>query len=283
MNSIELFEKASIYVENQSGFTLEDTIKVQKQFEIERAQNPTLDATIAANLTAAMNENPKELLFISNNRVLYNFFAKTSHSRNRFLSEAKIEVSSDAIKQFIEKYLGKDLEIYFEEKINQNRFEELDDFLAVKEYLPQSSLNSLNTKIAEKLDMVLDKLEKTPNYVDALTFNYIKHRSFYDLLSQFRSVDNDRRIRELLAVMYSDKISFDIKTEFLNPMLLSMANYKAVDNDLLNLLKSNKEETLVRTQKVSSSSSSALSTGGIIVVVILVIRLFLLMVRCNRM
>ena len=282
MNSIELFEKAEIHQENQSGFTFEDTLKAQKQFEIERAQNPNLDSSLATNLIAAMNDNPKELLFISNNRVLYNFFAKTNHSRNRFLSDIKIETSSQAVQQFIEKYLGKDLEVYFDEKIAQNKFEELDDFLAVKDYLPQSSLNNLRKKLAEKFDGVLDKIGKNPTDQDIIAFNFIKHRSFYDLLSQFRSADNDRRIKELINVMTSTLVSFGIKADFLNPIMLSMGNYKAVDTDLANLLKSNKDETIVRTQKVSSSSSSALSTGGTIALVIIVIRLIFLMMRCSR-
>lgn len=282
MNIIELFEKASIYIENQSGFTFEDTLKVQKQLEVERTNNPNLDTNVATNLILAMNENPNELLFISNNRILYNFFAKTNHSRNRFLSDAKISSSNEAIQNFIEKYLNNDLESYFDEKISKNRFEELDDFLTVKEYLPQNSLNKLSTKLAEKFDTVLDAIEKNPSYESFSAFTFIKQRSFYDLLSQFKSVDNDRRVKELLNLMTSTLVSLDIKIGYLNPMMLAMGNYKPVNNDLANLLKSNKDETEVRTQKTSSSSGSSMSTWSVIALVIIVIRLILLMARCSR-
>ena len=280
MNIIELFEKATIHIENQSNFTSNDVVKVKQQLEVERTNNPNLDPNVATNLISAMNENPNELLLISNNRILYNFFAKTNHSRNRFLSDAKINTSNEAVQNFVEKYLNNDLETYFDEKISKNRFEELDDFLTVKEYLPQNSLNKLSTKLAEKFDGVLDAIEK--NTTDFSTFTFIKQRSFYDLLSQFRSVDNDRRVKELLNVMTSTLVSLDIKALYLNPMMLAMGNYKPINDDLANVLKSNKDETEIRTQKVSSSSSSALSTGGTIVMVIIVIRLILLMVRCSQ-
>jgi hypothetical protein len=227
-----------------------------------------------------MNENPNELLFISNNRILYNFFAKTNHSRNRFLSDAKINTTNEAVQNFVEKYLNNDLETYFDEKISKNRFEELDDFLTVKEYLPQNSLNKLSTKLAEKFDGVLDAIEK--NTTDISTLTFIKQRSFYDLLSQFRSVDNDRRVKELLNVMTSTLVGLDIKALHLNPMMLAMGNYKPINDDLANVLKSNKDETEIRTQKTSSSSGSSMSTWSVIALIIIVIRLILLMARCSQ-
>ena len=125
-------------------------------------------------------------------------------------------------------------------------------------------------------------IDKTPNSEDVLSFNFIKHRSFYDLLSHFRSNENDKRVKQLLAIMTSTLVSFGIKSEFINPMMISMGNYKAVDNDLASTLKFNKDQTVANTQKTSSSSSSALSTGGTIALVIIVIRLILLMVRCSQ-
>lgn len=280
MNIIELFEKATIHIENQSNFTSNDVVKVKQQLEVERTNNPNLDPNVATNLISAMNENPNELLLISNNRILYNFFAKTNHSRNRFLSDAKINTSNEAVQNFVEKYLNNDLETYFDEKISKNRFEELDDFLTVKEYLPQNSLNKLSTKLAEKFDGVLDAIEK--NTTDISTFTFIKQRSFYDLLSQFRSVDNDRRVKELLNVMTSTLVSLDIKALYLNPMMLAMGNYKPINDDLANVLKSNKDETEIRTQKTSSSSGSSMSTWSVIALIIIVIRLILLMARCSQ-
>lgn len=282
MNIIELFENATIYKENATGFTFDDTVKVQKQIEIERSQNPNIDSNLASSLTLAMNEYPNELLFISNNRVLYNFFAKKNHSRNRFSSDVVPSVSVDAVKSFISKFLADDLDAFFEEKMLKNRFDDIEDFLSAKDYLPQSSLDKLNQKLSDKFDGVLAALEKDLTSADVLSMNFIKHRSFYDLLSHFRSPENDVKIQKLLNLMSSMLVSFGIKSEFLNPMMIAMGNYKAVDYNLENLLKTNKEQTIANTQKVSSGGSSSMTTGGIIVLVIIVIRLILLMVRCNQ-
>ncbi|WP_395065566.1 hypothetical protein [Flavobacterium sp.] len=282
MNIIELFENAGIYKENATRFTFDDTVKIQKQIEIERSQNPNIDGATATNLTLAMNDYPKELLFISGNRILYNFFAKKNHSRTRFMSDIKNEASPEAVKLFIDKFLSDDLNAFFDKKITENRFDDIEDLLVVKEYLPQNALDKLNKKVSEKLDLVVEKLEKNPTIEDSISFNFIKHRSFYDLLSHFRSLENDEKIKKLMNLMSSTLVNFDIKISFLNPMMLAMSNYKAVDNDLANLLKSNKDDTIVRTQKTSGNSSSALSTGSMIVLAIVVIRLILLMVRCSR-
>jgi len=112
MNIIELFENAGIYRENLKEFTFDDTVKVQKQFEIERTQNPNLDLSLQSNLILAINEFPKELLFISNHRILYNFFAKKNHSRNRFSSDNNVSVSLDAVKSFIERFLSEEIDSF---------------------------------------------------------------------------------------------------------------------------------------------------------------------------
>jgi hypothetical protein len=282
MNIIELFENAGIYKENAIEFTFDDTVKVQKQIETERSQNPNIDPNLASNLTLAMKDYPKELLFISNNRVLYNFFSKKNHSRNRFSSDVVPSVSVDAVKSFISKFLSEDLDAFFEEKILKNKFDDVEDFLSVKDYLPNNSLDKLSQKLSDKFDSVLDTLEKNPTAVDAISFNFIKHRSFYDLLSHFRSPENDEKIQKLLNLMSSMLVSFGIKTEFINPMMIAMGNYKAVDYNLVNLLKSNKDQTIANTQKVSSSGGSSLSIGGGIIAIIIIIRLILLMARCNQ-
>jgi len=281
MNIIELYENAGIYRENLTEFTFEDTVKIQKQFEIERTHNPNLNPSLQQDLTRAITEFPKELLFISSNRILYNFFAKTNHSRNRFSSDQRVSVNDAAVKSFISTFLSADLDTFFEEKIAQNRFDDVEDFLAVKEYLPESALNKLRQNIDDKFDATLNTITNNPSQESTLSFNFIKHRSFYDLLSHFRSPKNDERIRTLLDTMTSTLVDFNIKSAFLNPMMIAMGNYKAVDNDLASTLKFNKDQTLANTQKVGSSSSSALSTGGTIVLIILVLRIILLMVRCN--
>lgn len=281
MNIIELFEAAGIYQENATEFALEDTLKVSKYMDLQKIQNPNIDATVAASLTEALQDYPNELWFIAYNRILYNFFAKTNHSRGRFSTDRVVSVSNVAIQAFIEKFLQDELDSYFEQKVTQSKFEEIDDFLVVKEYLPQKSLDKLEVKLSEKFDFVLQTLEQNPTVNEVISINFIKYRSFYDLLSHFKSPEIDEKIKALLS-KFTSFTSFGIQTDYNNSMKMVMANYKTDNHDLANLLKMNKEETIARTQKTSSSSSSALTTGGTIALVIIVIRLILLMVRCSQ-
>ena len=281
MNIIELFEAAGIYQEKATEFVLDDTLKVSKYMDLQKSLNPNLDTTVATNLIEALKNYPNELWFIAYNRILYNFFAKTNHSRNRFSTDRIVSVSNEAIQAFIEKFLLDELDSFFEQKVAQSKLEEIDDFLVVKEYLPQKSLEKLEIKLAEKFDFVLYTLEQNPSITEAISINFIKYRSFYDLLSHFKSAEIDKKIKSLLS-KFSTLSNFEIQTEYNNSMRMAMANYKTNDHDLAHLLKRNKEDTISRTQKTSSSSSSALTTGGTIALVIIVIRLILLMVRCSQ-
>lgn len=276
MNIIELFENATIYKEGKTELTFDDTILVKKQFEIEKNQNPNLDSKVANDLILAINDHPKTLNFIVNNRVLYNFFSNKEYSRNRFTPQTE---TPENVKIFIDKFLSKDLESILLNKFSENKFEYLDDFLsASKDYLPQNALAKLQQLLSEKLDFVCTQLNQISDYA-ALVF--IKQRSFYDLLSHFSSPENDIKVRAIYdKMMFSNDMM--LKTQFETPFTMAIANYKATDNNLTNLLKSSKEQSLVNNIKTSSSGSSAMSIGSIIILVIILIRLILLMVRCSQ-
>lgn len=282
MNIIELYENSGIYRENLKEFTFDDVVKVQKQFDVERSKNPNVNLALQQNLISAINEFPNELMFISNNRILYNFFAKTNYSRNRFSSDNHVSVGVETVKSFIQSFLSEEIDSFFDKKIEENRFDEIDDFLAVKEYLPQGSLDKLKEKLLQKCDFVLQKLEENPTEIQVMSINFIKHRSFYDLLTHFSSVAIDEKVKLIYAKITSTLVSYNIKAEFLNPMMIAMGNYKAIDVDFATTIKFNKDQTIANTQKTSSSSSSGLSIGGMIAIAIIIIRLILLMVRCSN-
>ncbi|KRD11394.1 hypothetical protein ASE21_06705 [Flavobacterium sp. Root901] len=284
MNIIELFENAGIYRENLSAFSIEDSEKVRKQFEIERSQNPVLDPEIAANLITAINEFPKELLFISNNRILYNFFSGKNYSRNRFISDYAVSVPEENIKAFIDKFLAKDLDKFFEQNLAQNKFDVVDDFLNAKEYLPQNSLDNLGQKLTEKLDFVVNKFDQNPSLSSgAEAIEFIKYRTFYTLVSNFRSEENDKKIRAIYSKMSGSIVSAVVRNEFLEPMVSSMVNYKPIDYELSNTIRSHKDRIdAAKDREYSSGSSSGMSTWSIIAIIIVVIRLILLMARLGR-
>ena len=277
MNIIELFENANVK-NNTATFTLDDNVKVRKQFEIEKSQNPSLDSNLVSNLILAMTNHPKELSFIANNRILYNFFSRKNLSRDKFNPSA-VSVPSENIKSFINEFLSAHLNTFFNDKMEQNKYDELDDLLQEKERLPQNTLDKLKLKISEKLDSVINQLDNFDT--DVFSLNFLKHRSFYDLLTHFKSTENDEKIKSILSKMNSS-MRFVGSQEFNDSMMLSMVNYKPVDNDLSITLKNNRDGAITRTQKTATSGSSPMSIGTMIVLGIIVIRLVLVMVRCNR-
>lgn len=278
MNIIELFENANVK-NTTSTYTSDDNVKVRQQFDIEKNQNPSIDSNVASNLILAMTNHTNELNFIANNRILYNFFSKRNLSRDKF-NPSGISANSENVKSFINEFLSKDLTTFFDEKMEQNKFDELDDLLQEKANLPQNVLDKLNLKITEKFDKVISLL----NDFDSNNFtqiNFLKHRSFYDLLTHFKSQENDEKIKSILIKMRTSS-HFVGSQDFNDAMMLSMANYKPVDNDLTTTLKNNKDEAFNRNLKTSSSGGSAMSIGTVIIIGIIVIRLILVMVRCNR-
>ena len=284
MNIIELFEYSGIYSENLRGFTPEDVIKVKKQFDIEQSQNPSINRDVADNLILAINENPRELLFISNNRILYNFFSGKNYSRNRFSSDNSVSVSAEAIQLFIKKYLEKDLDSFFDKSLENNKFESIDDLLIVKEYLPQSLIDTLGTKLSDKLDAILDKMSSDTSLRDSFSsISFVQQKSFYDLASHFRSEEMDAKIKAIINKVSSPLVDQRIKHQILNPVMTSMANYKPVDPGFANLLVVNRNMVYAETESVSNSSSGGMSPWTYVVIGIIVLRLILLMARCGRM
>jgi hypothetical protein len=284
MNIIELFEYSGIYSENLRGFTPEDVIKVKKQFDIEQSQNPSINRDVADNLILAINENPRELLFISNNRILYNFFSGKNYSRNRFSSDNSVSVSAEAIQLFIKKYLEKDLDSFFDKSLENNKFESIDDLLIVKEYLPQSLIDTLGRKLSDKLDAILDKMSSDTSLRDSFSsISFVQQKSFYDLASHFRSEEMDAKIKAIINKVSSPLVDQRIKHQILNPVMTSMANYKPVDIGFANLLVANRNMVYAETESVSNSSSGGMSPWTYIVIGIIVLRLILLMARCGRM
>lgn len=283
MNIIELFENAGIYTENLRTFTPNDTVKVRKQFENERAQNPNLEANIADNLILAMNEFPRELLFISRNRILYNFFSKKNYSRNRFTSDVIISATHQEIKSFIDKFLSKDLDLFFEKDLAQNKFENIDDLLIVKEYLPQNSLDRLSRKVTAKLDSVISIIDANPSLSNGTDqIDFLKYRSFYVLLSQFRSEENDQKIKQIYDKVRSLIVLASVRNQFLDPMISAMSNYKAVDYQLSKIFQDHKDRVEALVQKHAAKESSGMSTWSVIAIIVVVIRLILLLARLGR-
>ncbi|MFH7011635.1 hypothetical protein ACHRV5_07150 [Flavobacterium sp. FlaQc-52] len=284
MNIIELFENAGIYRTNLREFNPEDIAKIEKQFEIERAQHSNLDSSVASNLILAMNEFPNELLSISNNRILYNLFSKKNYSRNRFSSDNAVSVSLEAVKVFIIRFLSEALTLFIEERMAQNDFEAIEDILMVKEYLPEESLDLLRERVTGKLDFVLDKLDQNFSMGDhnIKSIYFIKFRPFYALLANFKSVDTDMKIRLLQKKITSPILNQEIKSIFTEATIIAMSNYNALNPELDSFLKANREKLTESYETTSSSSDSGMSPWAIVGIIVLVLRVIFFIARLAK-
>ncbi|KAF2336491.1 hypothetical protein [Flavobacterium daemonense] len=284
MNIIELFENAGIYRENLRDFSAEDIEKARRQFEIERSGNANMQPDLGENLILAMNNFPGQLLFISNNRILYNFFAKKNYSRNRFSSDYTASSSKADVQAFIDKFLSKDLDLILDQYMSQNRFDTIDDFLMVKEYLPENSLENLSKKVSEKLDFATAVINGNMQ-ISAIseTVEFLKYRSFYILASHFRSVEKDEKVKAVYSKVYNLHSNSAVRHELINPMISSLVNYNAVNIDLNNLFRKNKDALDLATERANDSGGSSSYSGwSVFVVIIVVIRLILLLARLGR-
>lgn len=280
MNIIELFENTGIYRDNLREFSSDDIEKARKQFEIERSGNVNVKPDLGNNLILAMNNFAGQLLFISNNRILYNFFSKKNYSRNRFNSDYTVSSSKADVQAFIDKFLAKDLDLILDELISQNRFDNIDDFLAVKEYLPENSMENLNKKITEKLDFAINSINGNLQLSDInRTVEFLKYRSFYVLVSHFRSAEKDDKIKAVYEKVYNLHSNSAVRHELMNPMISSLVNYNAINYDLNALFRKNKDALDTVVERVNHSGSSGVSGWTIFVVIVIVIRLIIALSR----
>jgi len=281
MNIIELFENTGIYKENLREFSSEDIQKAKKQFEIERSGNTNVKPDLGDNLILAMNNFAGQLLFICNNRILYNFFSKKNYSRNRFNSDYTVSSSKSDVQAFIDKFLSKDLDLILDELIAQNRFDNIDDFLAVKEYLPENSMENLSKKISAKLDFAIDSINGNLQLSDInRTVEFLKYRSFYVLVSHFRSTEKDEKIKAVYNKVYNLHSNSAIRYELMSPMISSLVNYNAINYDLNALFRKNKDALDATIERVNhSGGSSGVSGWTIFAVIVIIIRLIIVLSR----
>ncbi len=280
MNIIELFENLNIDKDKTLHFTPEEIIRIEKQINVEKKLNPDVDVNVASNLVEALRNFPEEFQFIANDRILYNFFSKKSYYRDKF-PKANIEVDENRLKSFIGRFLEEDLVLFFDKKLTENRFEEMNDLLLLKNHFPEDILYKIAKKGEGKLDFALSNLHSgNVNYSPIL---YVKEVYFYVFLSHFSTLELDDKVKSLLnVVVYIYNVN---KTsDFASSTMISMADYNAFDDDLVDTLASNKQVVQSNINgriETSSSSSSGFSWKTFAIVLLVLIRVAFYANRCS--
>jgi hypothetical protein len=263
MNIIQLFTTLELNRSQILEFAVNDFIRIEKKINFEKKTNPEIDANVAESLVLALEEYPQELFFVLSNRVLFNFFTHNNLSKNHFAIDNST-ISEEKIRNFIGTFLSDELIAFFSFKLSTNTYEnleELDYLLDLKIFFPEETIYKMGSLVFSKLDFAISQLSIL-ELNDFSNIIYIRFRSFYDLISHFRTVETDHKISKLLSLV----IRFYIKksnVEFFTSVIQSMAFYTAFDESINETLIKNRAAVSVFSVDVSQSKST-FSVGGFI-------------------
>ncbi|MEP7093791.1 MAG: hypothetical protein ABI793_06995 [Flavobacterium sp.] len=278
MNIIQLFSLLDLKSDQILEFGPEDYIRIEKKINFEKKINPEIDPNTRENLISALKQYKEELLFILSNRIFFNFFTHSNFSKNHFLNY-NLTVSDEKMKHFIALFLSDDLISFFSLKLSKNwyhYFEELDLLLDLKRYVPEEIIYKMSLLLFSKLDFAVSQLTvlKTNEFSNIV---YIKHRTFYDLLSHFTTVESDQKISNLLTLVikfYNKKTH----TVFFTSVIQSMAFYNAFNENINITLDKNSDAVSVLRDDVDNIETTPVMK--IVVAVICVIIPFLV-TKCS--
>jgi hypothetical protein len=277
MNIIELFEKLGIDKGELNQFSPDALIRIEKQINVEKKINPEVDSNTASNLIEALKNYPNEFQFIVNHRILFNFFAKKNFSRDRFPKE-NIQISNEKIKLFVAAFLDEDVKLFFDQKLSQNRFEEMSDLLESKMFFQEDLLFNLNKKAIVKIDYALARMSQGSDPSEQIT--YIKQRSFYDFLSHFRSIQLDEKLKLILnqAVQIYNNNNYSVLGK---DTLIAMSYYEPFEEEFVEVLKRNRNVVYSNQNKPLSNDGSWNSWRPILFISLALIKIVLLAGKCS--
>ncbi|KAF2510158.1 hypothetical protein EYY60_11650 [Flavobacterium zhairuonense] len=250
MNIIQLFSLLDLERDKILEFASEDYIRIEKKINFEKKINPEIDSKTSENLILALKEYKEEFLFVMSNRILFNFFTHNDFSRND-LPNYNLTVSDEKIKHFIALFLADDLVSFFSFKLSKNwyhYFEELSLLLDLKIYFPEGIIYKMNLLVFSKIDFAISQLN-TLKASEVSSIIYIKHGTFYDLLSHFATIELDQKMCNLSSFVseFYNKKKNDV---FFTQVIESMAFYKAFHDSI--------NEALEKNRKIVSEASKGL-------------------------
>lgn len=275
MNIIQLFSLLDLKKDQILEFDTNDYIRIEKKINFEKKINPEIDAKTSENLIFALKEYKEEFLFVMSNRILFNFFTNKNLSENQFLHYNRT-VSDEKMKQFMGLFLAEDLLSFFSFKLSKGWFhylEELDFLLGFKKYFSEELIYKMGSLVFSKLDFAIYQLAVS-NTNKFSNIDFIKHRTFYCVLSHFTTLESDQKISKLLSLvikLYNQKRNIP----FFISVLQSMTSYKAFNENV--------NEVLIEYSNAVSLNSKKFESFYLrnITVVIIIILSSVLISKCS--
>ncbi len=269
MNIIELFEALNIDRTKVSSFTSEEIIRIEKQVNIEKKLNPNIETKVCSDLIEALRAFPEEFLFLLDNRILFNFFAKKNYSRNSF-PLVNIPISNDRVSLFISQFLEEELTLFFDKSLMENKFEEMDFLLEMKAYFPEELIYNVHKKALGKIEFAVTLLRVNPREIGQIP--YVQTKSFYKFLKQLRTIELDDKLKLLLNELVK-LYNINKKSEFATISMIEMSNYEAYDDSFSTTIQHNKRVVESNRGLFSSKGSSGIPWSVVAGLVFVLVRI----------
>lgn len=279
MNILELLKKLDIDSSRFSELTPEEIIRIEKQINIEKRLNPDLDNNTVVNLINAIKNDAKSLGFVYHHPFFRKLFLNENLANISHIPDENVVEEAD-VKHFLNQYLIDDLTRYFEEKYSANSFQNILELLKYQSFLPEEFLLSVKRKIYLRIDYAILNLKEL-KYDAQKNVDYISYKSFFDVLSKINSSETDSKVSDLLSVvvdLYNDR-----KTNaFIKNALVAITNYEAIDSELAEVLKSNRQVALNTYSNKGKSSSGDIPIGQIIWVILIIVKIIFWTAKCSN-
>ena len=236
MNSIALLELISLDKSKIGNFSKEEYTQIKKELVAQKETHPEIEDSDITQLLKILKTHSEAFQVILNNRILFNFFAKKEYPRSYFTNEIP-DVETEKVKTFIQSFFAEELNTFFIQNFEVNKFEELELLVESKDYFPDHLIFTLRQHALDKLDNAITALK--PPYGNLSTVLYIKNSSFFTFLSTIKNEEIEQKVKQLLETLTAI-YKMDYSSELANRTFAAMNSYAALDPDFAQKIKSNK-------------------------------------------
>jgi uncharacterized protein YneR len=176
MNIIALLETISLDKSRIGSFSREEYTQIKKQLEDQKELNPEIEDSDITKLLKALKVHSDSFQAVLNNRILFNFFAKKDYARKYFSNEFT-SVETEKVKEFVQLFFGDELNLFFSQNLDANKFQEISQLTEANDYFPDNLNFTIKQHSLDKLDDAIGALK--PPYGNLSKVLYVKDRHFF--------------------------------------------------------------------------------------------------------
>ena len=161
MNIIRLYETLALDSASLRTISENDIIRIEKQINIAKRLDVSIDANVAAYLIEALRRYPEAFYILTQQPELYNLWAGTSYPNTHFTA-VESPTDFEAIQALIQAYLLDDLALAIEQKMAENKFEDLLKLMAYHAFFPEELQQRNLRKCTQKIHVALNQYQNSP-------------------------------------------------------------------------------------------------------------------------